>query len=486
MAIKNLLFIFTDQQRYDTLSVYGNTKVRTPNLDKLASQSAVFKETYVSQPVCTPARATIMTGLYPHTHTLITNNLLLPEDKHTVAELVDKEDFTTGYIGKWHLGDEVVRQHGFGVWVSTEDYYRHHHSTEEYRKLNASYSHYLKENGYMPDMDEGDWQGFSRDFTTRIPVEHSRPAYLAGETDRFLDENGGDPFILYVNFLEPHPPYLSAYDTMYDPEEIDLPELFDAEVGEKTPLKYKLNQTMAKTKGRHFPLKGETEWRKQIARYWGCVTIMDEYVGKILDSLEERGLAEETAVVFTSDHGDMMGDFRMLAKGVMYQHSVRVPMLIKVPGITGGQKIIEGPVSQIDLAATVLDILDQPWEGRTQGKSLMPLIRGEMSERDDVFIEYYLGAVKPGTKYKNVDLEPALLEKTQETYGNGTAERTIVTADRWRLSLMESGEHELYDLNTDPNELKNLYYDPAFSNKVEELKARISDWQKETGDTVTF
>jgi arylsulfatase A-like enzyme len=255
------------------------------------------------------------------------------------------------------------------------------------------------------------------------------------------------------------------------------------------PLKYRLGQLRQKYEGRHFPLKDEAAWRKQISRYWGQVTNLDHYTGEILKSLKKHGVEENTVVVFTSDHGDMMGDFRLLAKGVMYESSTRVPLLIKVPGVADRQLIVEEPVGHIDLVPTLLDILGLPAYEKAQGKSLYPVIKGEEPLADnDVFIEYRFGSNKGGTKFDGLwETEAkAELEKiwpeVQKTYSRAVKERTVVSADLFKLNLTEAAENELYDLNADPHERKNLYYDPAYADKVRVLREKILAWQKRTGD----
>ena len=500
MAIEkpgNLVFLFTDQQRQDTMAVYGNSKIKTPVLNRLAEEGVLFKRAYVAQPVCTPSRATIVTGLYPHTHRLITNNLILSDEFPTIADMTKKSGYQTAYMGKWHVGNEVIPQHGFDTWVSTEDgFYRAHFGKEEYKSINCTYYHFLKDNGFKPDLEDGDYTYFTRDFATRIPVEYSKPAFTAAEADKYIRENRDRPFVLFVNFLEPHPPYYSAYDDMYSPDELDLPPNFGRDPAPDTPLKYTLNRYRAKYEGRHFPLKDEAAWRKQMARYWGQISLVDRYVGEILNSLKNHGVEDRTTVVYTSDHGDMMGDFGMLAKGVMLEPAVKVPMLIKVPGEADRQRIIEEPVGHIDLVPTLLDVLGLPPYGEAQGKSLYPEIRGDRPLKgNDVFIEYSSGAFKKDNKFAQTaehlmqsgdpDVKKRIAEisdRASSTYSGRVEDRTVVSSDCFKLNLTEAGENELYDLNSDPLELNNLYSDKEYAGKIEELRGKIKAWQKETGD----
>ncbi|MFH1740102.1 MAG: sulfatase-like hydrolase/transferase, partial [bacterium] len=161
----NLLFLWTDEQRADTIDVYGNCKIQTPNLSRLAGESVVFERAYVSQPVCTPSRSTVMTGLWPHTNTCINNNIPLPENIPCMPELLNDPDYRTGYFGKWHLGDEIFKQHGFEEWESIEDMYRRYFREGRDKDQRSSYFHFLKELGYTPDTSGND---FSRGFAARL------------------------------------------------------------------------------------------------------------------------------------------------------------------------------------------------------------------------------------------------------------------------------------------------------------------------------
>ncbi len=216
----NLLFIWTDEQRADTLAAYGNSNIHAPALNKLAEESVIFEKAYVSQPVCTPSRSTVMTGLWPHSSGCTANNILLPEDTPCLPELVDDPDYRTAYIGKWHLGDEIFAQHGFEEWVSIEYYSAHYREGRDPSKR-PDYHNFLLEQGYEPD-SKG--THFSRDFATRRPIEHCKPKFLELKACDFLRRHRNEPFMLYVNFLEPHMPFFGPLDDEHDPAIVDLPE----------------------------------------------------------------------------------------------------------------------------------------------------------------------------------------------------------------------------------------------------------------------
>ncbi|MEK7995669.1 MAG: sulfatase-like hydrolase/transferase, partial [Planctomycetota bacterium] len=178
----NLLFIWTDEQRADTMAAYGNNRIHTPNLNKLAAGSVVFKNAYVTQPVCTPNRSAVMTGLWPHTTGCTKNNVPLPAGVPCLPELLDDADYRTAYMGKWHLGDELFAQHGFEEWVSIEDGYGSGYSEGRDRNARSDYHHFLIEHGYQPD---GGGK-FSRAFAARRPIEHCKPKFLEVRACDFL------------------------------------------------------------------------------------------------------------------------------------------------------------------------------------------------------------------------------------------------------------------------------------------------------------
>ena len=206
---RNLVFIMSDQQRYDTLACYGNEWIQTPHLNALADESFVFERAYVTQPVCTPARASIMTGLYPHTAGPIVNKMTLPPDVPTIAEMVS-DDYLRGYMGKWHLGDDVVRQHGFDVWVSTEDSHRESYTRPEYLDIYSDYHQYVTAGGFHAEVEAAGGMIYDDKQRSLLPAEFQMATFLGERAAGFIAENADKPFILYVSTFEPHSPYNGA------------------------------------------------------------------------------------------------------------------------------------------------------------------------------------------------------------------------------------------------------------------------------------
>ncbi len=482
----NLLFLFTDEQRADTMAAYGNRRIHTPNLDRLADQSTVFERAYVTQPVCTPSRASIMTGLWPHTSGCTQNNVPLRRDTPCLPEMLPAGRYATAYYGKWHLGDEILAQHGFDDWRSIEDGYRKYYSPGCDRGRRSDYHHFLVENGFVPR--NGD--AFSRAEAARLPEPFSKPAYLAREASRFLRARAGEAFVLFVNFLEPHMPFFGPRDNQYDPSDIPLPGNFDCSPTADQHPKGRLFHEHYRQSGcgQSAPLSGPAAWRGLIARYWGLCSQVDTHVGTILAALEDAGLTDSTIVVYTSDHGDMMGSHQLAGKCVMFEEAVRVPLLVRLPGQTAGRRVAAA-VSQIDLAATLLDCMGHAVWSRQQGRSLRPVLEGQKpAATDDVIIEW---------NGPNCGLAADVLDRVELprplddhcTVEEATAAirdpvRTIVTADGWKFACSPMGAHELYNLNDDPLETTSLARGAEFAPLMAELAGRIRAWQEHTGDVV--
>ena len=479
----NLLFIYTDEQSFNTLAAYGNDQIEMPNLDRLAEQSMVFDRAYVSQPVCTASRSTILTGLYPHQSGMVENNTPLRPEIQCLPEML-AADYATAHVGKWHLGDELFAQHGFSEWVSMEDGYTPHFTPGRDKETTSSYHDFLIEKGLRPR--EG--TRFGRGEAARFPEELGKPAFLAREASRFIRDNAHRPFVLYVNFLEPHMPFFGPRDDQYDPTEIPLPANF-AELDDSQPLKARIFAAAYRELGHDgMSLQTPEQWQRMIANYWGLCSLIDTYTGTILDTLDDCGLGDNTIVVFTSDHGDMMGSHRLLAKCVMFEEAVRVPLLLRMPGQKGGRRV-RGPVSQIDLVPTLLDLLSQPLPGHLGGKSLRPLIEGDETSSDcDVFIEWNGGNSGVVGEGDGAFLVPSALRGavSPDQVAEAVADpvRTVVTPDGWKLNQSRRGDHELYNLTNDPGELSNLYGREDSRPVIADLRERIVQWQQRTGDAV--
>jgi len=483
--LPNLLFLFTDEQRADTMGAYGNAVIQTPSLDRLARQSFVFDRAYVTQPVCTPSRSSILTGLYPHTNGCTENNIPLSTDVPCLPEMLPPGEYIAAYHGKWHLGDEVFAQHGFDEWRSIEDSYRRYYGPDRDPNAHSTYHGFLVGNGLTPR----DGEYFSRDEAARLPEQYGKPAYLAREASRFIRENRERPFVLFVNFLEPHMPFFGPRDGQHDAGEVQLPANFDSPPSADQPLRAHLFRRYWYEQG----LRTEADWRELIANYWGLCSLVDTHVGTILRTLEGYGLADKTIVVYTSDHGDMMGSHRLVAKCVMFEEAVRVPLLVRLPGQTNTRRVRQ-PVSQIDLVPTLLDLMGEPVQGHLQGKSLKPLLEERAdTDKAPVFIEWNgpdtLLGPRRGTPMEDFSVPDWALEMaSREQIISAVTDpvRTVITPDGWKFSCSPLGEHELYNLDQDPLEVSNLANNHELHPLMNRMAASMRRWQDKTGDTVAI
>jgi arylsulfatase A-like enzyme len=484
MMQPNLVFIFTDQQRFDTMAAYGNHRIQTPHLDQLAAQSTVFDQAYVTQPICTPSRSSIMTGLYPHATGCTANNLPLPASLPTLAEWLDDSDYITAYHGKWHLGDEIYRQHGFDQWVSIEDNYARTYGPERDPTDRSSYHHFLLAHGHRP----ADGQRFSRAEAARMPEPLTKAGFLGHTASAFIREHYGQPFVLYVNFLEPHAPYFGPRDAQHDPDEVCLPSNFDAWPTSRQPLKTRMFAAGYREQGKSgLPLRTVADWRRMIANYWGLISLVDAAVGNILAALDETGARDRTIVVFTSDHGDMMGSHRLLTKFVMFQEAIRVPLLIQLPGQSAGRRVF-GPVSQVDLVPTLLDLLDQAVPDGLHGQSRAELLRSDGTRlAEDVVIEW-----NGADQDFRADLAGEPLPTWMQAVGSRQAiaasvadpVRTLITPEGWAFTYSLLGEHQLYNLGHDSGETQNLALEPGHEPLIRRLTRRLRTWAERTSDPV--
>ena len=454
----NLLFLWTDEQRADTLQVNGNHRFHMPVLNKLASESVVFQNAYVTQPVCTPSRGSILTGLYPHQHGCVTNNIPLPVETKTHPELLGDSAYSTAYMGKWHLGDEVFQQHCFQEWVSSE-YYNNFFRPGRDKSTPCSYHHFLERLGYKPDTKDGQ---YSRGFAVRRPMEHCKPAFLAQNASRFIMQHRAEPWLLHVNFLEPHMPFHGPLNDLHTGEEAPVPANYPGDQVEREPELYRrLRQGFLKRGFEGQDLKTREGWQRLNRNYAGLCAQVDGALGQILWTLEASGQADNTVIVFTSDHGEMMGAHSLAGKSVFYEEAVRIPLLIRAPFLQNRPIRVSRPVSQVNIVPTVLDLLGHKAPDNLPGESLLPIAAGQAPKEDHVFIEWFQ--------------EP-----------DGPHGRTVISPEGEKLALYHNDNSLFFDRRRDPLELNNLYYQPAAERRRTELRKQIDRWQKVTSDTLAL
>ena len=462
----NLILFLPDQQRADTLACYGGVKVHAPNLNKLASESVVFERTYVTHPVCTPSRSSLMTGTWPHINGCTHNSVPLDRRFRVFPELMQDQDYRTAYIGKWHLGEDGPAGRGFQHCVSTDGH--------------GDYTNFLLSNGVAPDKSNG---RFSEVAISNLPIELSRPKFLEKHACDFIEKHQRNPFILVVGFVEPHSPYNGPLNDANPLDEMELGVTATLPESDDIPLRYRLmrewQQAEALLDRERLPVQlffGITpdEYRSIKQRYLGLVTLVDQSIGAILGCLERCGLSDNTIVVHTSDHGDSLGAHHLFGKETMFEEATRVPWLIRLAGQTR-QKMIPHPVSHIDFVPTLLDLLGQSNHPQCSGHSLLPLAHDETTSPPNVFLEWAPNRtkVKKGSRLARRRIIKRAIEEST---------RALVTPEGWKLCLRDKDSNELYNLKNDPFETGNLYSDAYYASVVSRLATEIYRWQEATND----
>ncbi len=462
----NLILFLPDQQRADTLACYGGARVNAPNLNKLASESVIFERTYVTHPVCTPSRSSLMTGTWPHINGCTRNSVPLDRRCLVFPELMEDRDYRTAYIGKWHLGEAGPIGRGFDEWISTDDH--------------GDYTNFLVSKGIAPDKSNG---RFSELAISSLPIELSRPKFLEKHACEIIEKHQRDPFILVVGFVEPHSPYNGPLNDEHPLDEVELDVTATLPESEDIPLRYRLMREWQEAEAildrERLPFQlffGITpeEYRSIKQRYLGLVTLVDQSIGAILACLERCGLTDNTIVVHTSDHGDSLGAHHLFGKETMFEEATRVPFLARLPGQTRA-KTVPHPVSHIDFVPTLLDLLGQPKHSQCAGKSLLPLIGDDTTASENVLIEWASNRtkIKKGTKLARRRMVKRAVEEST---------RTIVSPDSWKLCLRDKDLNELYNLKDDPFETCNLYADRQYAPVISRYAAVIHRWQESAGD----
>ena len=464
----NILFLWTDQHRGDTVPWAGNTAVKAPNFfQPFGEKSFVFQRTYVTQPVCTPSRGSLMTGLCPHNHGSINNNIKLRADCRTIAEYLPS-DYATAYYGKWHLGDENNAQHGFRDWRSIEDLYREFYTNPAELERFSDYHNFLVSHGFPPDQKgEGKDKAaiFSRTFAAALPERYTKAAFLADEAEKFLHaRRDGQPFILSVNTLEPHPPTYGPLNDHHAADALPMGPAFAQPVVDGAKIvRRQYNRTNVTEGYKNHPIKTVADWRRLRCNYYGLVSMVDNAFARIMRALEASGQADNTIVVYTSDHGDMCGDHRLMQKGNFYEGSVHVPLAIHVPWLSRQRVDFDTPISTVDVVPTLLDLAGIDISGSVDGRSRANALRNPKSWQ----------AENITSEWNDVD-DP------------GYDGRSRITADGWKLNLYRDDVPELYHLKSDPGEMHNLAARPEHRDRVRQLADELRAWQQQTKDKVSL
>ncbi|HEX8234861.1 MAG TPA: sulfatase-like hydrolase/transferase [Abditibacteriaceae bacterium] len=466
MQRPNILWICTDQQRFDTLGCYGNPLVHTPNLDRLAASGTLFERAFCQNPLCTPSRASFLTGRYPRTTRTRQNGQSIPTDEKLVTRLLADADYRCGLAGKLHLSacapkacPDLERRIDDGY----STFHWSHHPDGDWPS--SEYNQWLAAQGIK--YSRKSFRGSSYVETSMAP-EYHQTSWCAEKAIDFIhaQANMEQPWLFSVNCYDPHHPfdppeeYLQRYLDRLD--EIPLPNYILGELEDKPGVQRTDHRGAYGGQRKLYPFNRMTKDDHRLIRaaYWAMCDLIDAQVGRMLEALESTGQRDNTLVVFMSDHGEMLGDHGFYLKGpFFYEPAVRVPLIISWPGVVQANQRSSALVELVDLAPTLLEACDQPVYGGMQGHSLWPLLTGKAPanhHRDDVYCEHY------GT--------------THHKPGQTGAYATMVRTDRYKLVAIHGEKFgELYDLQRDAAETNNLWCDPAHQAIRMELLQRLCD-----------
>lgn len=465
----NALVILTDQHRIDTLGTFGNEHAQTPNLDALAEEGCAFNQAFTPTAICTPARASLLTGKAPFKHRVTANhewNIAytsdLTPDFWTYTQELRDNGYNVGIVGKFHAGethlpDEFGMDDGsFNGAINPVN--------------NPEYQQWLKDKNYPPvkivDQVRGTLPGNRPGHVIagrlQQPVEATFERFI---TERSIEKlrqyakdykDSGKPFSLDVHYYGPHLPYMlpDEYYDLIDPECVQLPPSFGDTLENKPPIQE--NYAIYWSTSSFSP----DEWRKLIAVYWGYVTMIDHEIGLIREEVKRLGLDDSTSIFFSADHGEFTGAHRMNDKGpMMYDDVYNVPMLARIPGLPAGQRV-DKFMSILDIPATVLDLAGLDTSKYEDGRSFVKLAAGEEVPdwREDLVLEFH------GHHFP-------------------LQQRGLRTKE-FKLVINHESINEMYDLRIDPYEMNNVFNAPIYDEKRAELCKELHRKLVDRGDTV--
>lgn len=444
----NILLIYTDQQRWDALRANGNSEILTPNLDRLAAEGVNLSHYFVQNPICMPSRISFLSGQYPSTLGITHMAVPVPEDVVTLPKLVKNYGYVTGNIGKLHFLPHSNRDHrdihpsydfdhleisdepgcyedAYRAWVRAKEPDQLEHLS---LGLPPAAEHYYRIMGVKDEVTHPEREPkHAAAFPGRDHLTHS--AFVAEQTESFMEQHREDTWLCIAGFYSPHTPWVAPqrFLDLYDPEKLSLPHY--------PP---RINQMRSDT---HF---SDKELRSVKQGYYAMISEVDYYVGKLLDRLEELGLSDNTIVLFTSDHGEYLGDHLRYQKGYPGEDCIsRVPCIVRWPrGIAEPGRKFDGLVEAVDVLPTLLECAGIPIHQSLQGESFRRLLRNESFEgKEEALMEFH--------GWKNI--------RTKH-------HRYVCESD---------GKESLFDLRMDPMQYMNLADEPEHRELLQEMRKRM-------------
>ena len=442
----NVVFILTDDQRWDQMSCEGHPFLKTPHMDRIAAEGVRFSNAFVTSSLCSPSRASFLSGLYAHSHGVINNFTEFPADLPSFPRRLQQEGYQTAYIGKWHMGEQNdAKRVGFDYWVSHKgqgDYYDNEFNVNGTRKaVPGYYTHVITDLGI-------DW----------------------------MKQQGDRPFLLILGHKAPHTPFTpeKKYEHLYDHVKIKYPETAFHLEGKPDWVPQRLDTWH----GIYGPIYGFREkfpdrrpesvedFANFVRAYSATIKSVDDSVGRVYETLEKMGVLDDTLLIFAGDNGMFLGEHGMTDKRSMHEPSIRVPLLVRYPKAIKPGTVVAEQVLNLDLAPSVLEICHAEPLPEIHGMSFVPLLQGKQSPwRSSWYYEYNYEKQFPYTP--NVrGVRTAEWKYVHYPHGDGTPDRH---------------KAELYNLKNDPGETTNLVDDPKYAAKLAELKTELHRLMETTG-----
>jgi choline-sulfatase len=457
----NVLILMSDQHKRSCMGAYGDKVARTPNLDRLAEKGIRFTSAYCTNPVCTPSRASVMTGLFSHNNEAQDNSSPYNPEHKTIAHHFNAAGYMTGLIGKMHWVDG--QSHGFEYRLEFNDWFQY---LGPKTQLYADELARPNSGAGLPEIEDlwaevGDpWKGHTNEDKRKGPVAVGRVSlleekdhfdeFVARESVKFLKRfgNSDQPFLLVSSFLKPHDPFMPAerFAKMFRAEDMELPESWGKADKSKLP---KEVVSMIEVNRPTPELSDPMEAKKRMALYYSNLAQMDDCLGQVVQAVKDLGLENDTIICYFADHGEMLGELGLWQKFEFYEGSCGVPLLIWVPGISAG--VCDAPVSLISICTTIAELTGVKLLSSNDGISLGPWIRNPKTSHSygPVYAEYGLKSQQPKAMFREGD---------------------------WKFSYWAHDIPELYNLKTDPQELHNLAGEPEYAARVKDMRQRLLAW----------
>lgn len=456
----NILWICSDQQRFDTIEGLNNPYIHTPNLRRLAEQSVTFTHAFVQNPVCSPSRASFLTGRYPRTTGLRALGQRIRATERTVPRILADYGYGCALIGKLHLAPVLGGRAEPDERID-DGYDEFHWSHDPWIKWPGRNQYHL----WLDSLGIKLPYGPSEPPVWPCPIEpqYTHTAWCANTAINYIRREARfRPWLVSVNMFQPHHPFWPTQEffDQYDPEKLPSPPYHEGEL--KTKSAYAQDDHVG-NRNLSFPKYDDLMHRKITAAYYAMITEVDYHVGRILKALEETGQAENTVVIYQTDHGELLGDHGLYLKGpYFYEGAIRIPLLVRWPERYKAGLKCDALVEMVDVAPTLLEACGVPVPPSVQGRSLTKLLTGETtSHRDSVYCEYY---------------------DSQRLYDPPPLATMVRTQTQKLIVYHSLHSYELYDLEKDPGEVNNIWDDPRASEIREGIMKVMIDRMADTVD----